>query len=202
MRIMKNLPNRITISRMVIIFIFIFFANVDANKINFIVPITPEMAHISHVIAYILAIIAGFSDLLDGYLARKYGCVSDFGKLMDPLADKIFMVATLITMTDYRLVPAWMVVVILSREFLVTGLRMLATSRGQVIAADKGGKIKTLLQMIALLIGGAGWIGIFDIHNEVTWILWYGLLLAVTGITLYSGIVYFVRHSYLYTEST
>jgi CDP-diacylglycerol--glycerol-3-phosphate 3-phosphatidyltransferase len=150
MRIMKNLPNRITISRMVIIFIFIFFANVDANKINFIIPITQEMAHVSHVIAYILAIIAGFSDLLDGYLARKYGCVSDFGKLMDPLADKIFMVATLITMTTTGLsgVDGRRDIV---AKFLVTGLRMLATSRGQVIAADKGGKIKTFLQMIALL---------------------------------------------------
>ncbi len=198
---MKNLPNRITISRIVLIFIFVMLANVDSDgdKINFVY-ISPALAYGCHIAACLIAFLAGLTDLLDGYLARKYGWESDFGRLMDPLADKIFMVAMFVMLCEYRLMPGWMVIVILSREFLVTGLRLLATNKGQVISADSWGKFKTFIQMMVILIGGAGWIHLFDIR--AVWPFWYGLLLFMTILTIASGAGYFFRHRSLYLEST
>ena len=139
--IIKNLPNQLTVSRILLIFIFVALANIDANKINF-VEIPKHVSDTCHLIAYLVAILAGITDFLDGKIARKYKCESDFGRLMDPLADKIFIVATYVMMADYRIIPAWIVVVVLSREFLVTGLRLLAASDGVVLSADKSGKFK------------------------------------------------------------
>ena len=185
MNLMKNLPNQLTVSRIVLISIFVLLANIDASKINFI-EISPEVSHVCHWIAYIIAILAGLTDWFDGYLARKYKCESDFGRLMDPLADKIFIVATFVMFTDYRIIPAWIVVIVIGREFLVTGLRLLAISEGIVISADKSGKIKTALQMFALLIGGAGWVrlGGFDLFSPKVWPAWYCLMLLVMFVTL------------------
>ncbi len=198
---MKNLPNRITVSRVLLVFLFVLFANVDdQNKIN-LFPVSEQMTQICHVIAYLVAILAGFTDLLDGYLARRFHLESDFGRLMDPLADKIFILATFVMMADYRLMPAWIVIVILAREFMVTGLRMLATSKGVVIPADKWGKLKTFLQMFALLIGGAAWIGLFDLKIPVIWWMWYALLLIVTAVTILSGAGYFCKHKHLYADA-
>ena len=162
------------------------------NLINF----TAETAHICHVVAYILAIVAGITDLFDGYLARKYHCESDFGRLADPLADKIFILATYMMMADYQIIPSWMVVVMISREFLVTGLRMIALKEGKVISADMTGKLKTCLQMGALLVGGAGWIKLFgfDIFYKPIWIVWYSIMLVTTLFTIYSGINYFAKN--------
>jgi len=204
----KKLPNRITVSRIVMIFIFVILANIDSSKINF-VTISANLSWSCHVTAYIIAILAGFTDILDGWLARRYNLVSDFGALMDPLADKIFVVATFIMLVDYGFMPAWMVVVVLSREFLVTGLRLLAVKKGQVISADKWGKLKTGLQMLMLLIAGASWINLFgfDIkHGHIgsvpLWNLWYAFLLLIVMMTVFSGVGYFVKHSHLYEEST
>lgn len=199
----KNLPNRITISRIFLILVFVLLANVDSDKMNFL-SITPLLAYSCHVAAVIVAILAGLTDLLDGYLARKYKLESDFGRLVDPLADKIFMVAMFVTFCEYRIMPGWMVIVILSREFLVTGLRLLATNKGEVISADSWGKFKTLFQMLVIFIGGMGWINLFgfDLFNKTVWIFWYGLLLLMTFITIASGVGYFVRHRSLYVEST
>ena len=200
---MKNLPNRITISRVFLIFIFVLLANVDSEKINFL-SISPQFSYACHVIAYAVAIIAGLTDLLDGYLARKFGWESDFGRLMDPLADKVFMTAMFVMLCDYRIMPGWMVIVTLSREFLVTGLRLLATNKGQVIAADSWGKFKTFFQMVVMLIGGAGWIHLFGLNlfNRYLWSAWYILLLLMTVVTIASGVGYFVRHRNLYIENT
>jgi CDP-diacylglycerol--glycerol-3-phosphate 3-phosphatidyltransferase len=107
---MEKLPNRLTISRIILIFIFVGLANFDVGKENYI-EFSVQFSQTCHVIAYIIAIIAGFTDFLDGWLARKYNWVSDFGALMDPLADKIFMVATIIVMVDYRMFPAWAAIV-------------------------------------------------------------------------------------------
>lgn len=200
---MKNLPNRITISRILLIFVFVLLANVDSEKMNFLA-ITPALAYSCHVLAVLVAILAGLTDLLDGYLARKYGWESDFGRLIDPLADKVFMVAMFVMLCEYRIIPGWMVIVILTREFLVTGLRLLATNKGQVISADSWGKFKTFFQMMVILIGGMGWINFlgFDLFNKTVWVFWYVLLLLMTLITIASGVGYFVRHRSLYLEST
>ena len=195
MKYIKSLPNLLTVSRIVMIFFFVLLANIDAEKINF-VEIPKTVSETCHLIAYIIASLAGLTDFFDGRIARKYKCESDFGRLMDPLADKIFIAATYIMMVDYRIVPAWIVVVVLAREFLVTGLRLLAIGDGVVIAADKSGKFKTAFQMFALLIGGAGWVSLwgFDIYEPTVWKVWYAVLLLVAVSTVYSGVSYFVKN--------
>ena len=196
---MKNLPNQLTVSRIILIAVFVLLANIDTSKINFVY-ISPEASHICHLTAYVIAVVAGITDWFDGYLARKYKCESDFGRLMDPLADKIFIVATFVMFSDYRIIPAWIVVIVIAREFLVTGLRLLAISDGIVISADKSGKLKTALQMFSLLIAGAGWVNLFgfDIFEPTVWIAWYCLMLLVMFVTLYSGVSYFVKNFKLF----
>lgn len=195
MSMVRNLPNLLTVSRIVLIFFFVLLANIDAAKINFI-PVPESVSETCHLIAYLIAVLAGVTDFFDGKIARRYKCESDFGRLMDPLADKIFIAATYVMMVDYRIVPAWIVVVVLAREFLVTGLRLLAIGDGVVIAADKSGKFKTAFQMFALLIGGAGWVKLwgFNIYEPTVWKLWYAVLLLVAFSTVYSGVSYFVRN--------
>ena len=193
--VIKNLPNQLTVSRIILIFFFVALANIDADKINFI-EIPKRVSETCHLIAYIIAILAGITDFLDGQIARRFKCESDFGRLMDPLADKIFIVATFVMMADYGIIPAWIVVGVLSREFMVTGLRLLAVSEGVVIAADKSGKFKTVFQMCSLIIAGAGWVKLFgfNIFEPTIWRIWYGIMLLVVFFTLYSGISYFVRN--------
>ena len=102
-------------------------------------------------ISLVLFSIASFTDFLDGHYARKYGLVTTFGKLMDPLADKILMCSAFVVLTAEHLIPAWIVVVILAREFLVTGIRLVATSQGAVLAADSLGKLKTVFQISTVI---------------------------------------------------
>ena len=194
-KLIKNLPNQLTVSRILLIFLFVALANIDANKINFI-EIPKHVSDTCHLIAYIIAIVAGITDFLDGQIARRWHCESDFGRLMDPLADKIFIVATFVMMADYGIIPAWIVVVVLSREFMVTGLRLLAVSEGVVISADRSGKFKTAFQMLSLIVAGAGWVRLFgfNIFEPTIWKIWYGIMLLVVFFTLYSGISYFVKN--------
>ena len=184
-----TLPNKITVARIVMIFIFLVICNVDDK-------LPEQMQYPWRVTGFIFVIIAGLTDVLDGFIARRYNLVSDFGKLMDPLADKIFIVTTFIMMVDKMILPGWVAVIILSREFMVTGLRLLAANKGEVIAADMTGKLKTLIQMIFLLVGGSIWVGWLKMENIK--ILWTVSIWAVVIITVYSGISYFVRHRYLY----
>ena len=159
----------------------------------------------------------GISDYLDGYLARKYDLKSDFGALLDPLADKILFISVLVSFVQLELVPAWMVVIIATREFLITGLRQVAQNRGVVIAASRGGKHKTVSQIIAISViliilcaqatvetyqgkwdiftarmGEAGeWL------NDLVWYGPYWLMFYATVMSLISGIDYFVRNGHL-----
>lgn len=98
-------------------------------------------------IGLVIFSIASFTDFLDGHIARKYGLITTFGKLMDPLADKILMCSAFVVLCAEGLIPAWVVVIILAREFLVTGIRLVATSQGAVLAADSLGKLKTVFQI-------------------------------------------------------
>ena len=102
-------------------------------------------------IGLVLFIIASITDFLDGHIARKYGLVTTFGKLMDPLADKILMCSAFVVLCAEGLIAAWIVVVILAREFLVTGIRLVATSQGAVLAADSLGKLKTIFQISTVI---------------------------------------------------
>lgn len=196
-----NFPNALTLARIVLIFVFIILAaNADGPIEAF------NSSHVLRIIAYAVAIIAAFTDLADGYLARKWNQVTDFGKLMDPMADKIFVSGIMLIMVEYQLLPAWVAVVIISREFLVTGLRMLAIQKNTVISADIWGKVKTVLQMLMMGIGGLAWVGLFDIHNAVingvsVWAIWTVFLYFIAAITIWSGLGYFVKYKKLYIDS-
>ncbi len=198
---MMNIPNQITIARIIMVFIFLALANVEPGKM-----FTDNTARISHIVAYGIAILAGFTDLVDGWIARRYNMITDFGKLMDPLADKIFIVATFLMCIEQQLMPAWIAVIVISREFLVTGLRTLAVQHNEVIAADRWGKIKTLSQMLMLLIAGAEWNGFIYLKTTTVcdfrlWTAWQGFLWAIVLVTLISGFGYFYRHRHLYLKS-
>jgi CDP-diacylglycerol--glycerol-3-phosphate 3-phosphatidyltransferase len=133
-----NLPNQLTVARLGLTGIFVVLLS------------APSIPY-GRILAFLTFGIAAFTDFLDGYLARKHSLVTNFGKLMDPLADKVLMASGFVMLVGLDLVPAWMVVAILGREFLVTGLRLLATAQGKVLAAERLGKHKTTWQIITLL---------------------------------------------------
>ncbi|UKI29969.1 MAG: CDP-diacylglycerol--glycerol-3-phosphate 3-phosphatidyltransferase [Lentisphaeria bacterium] len=129
----KNLPNILTVSRIIMVMIFVVLATL-ANHYY----LAESCVFPLRLGAYILAILAGTTDLLDGHLARRWNQITDFGALMDPLADKIFVTATMLIAVEYRLMPAWIAVAVLCREFMVTGLRTLAAKKA---GGDFGGPV-------------------------------------------------------------
>lgn len=167
-----NLPNKLTVGRMIAVPFFVVF-----YMMGYFLP------------AFVVFIAASLTDMLDGKIARKYNLVTNFGKIMDPLADKILVYSAFCLMVENGLVPAWMLIVILAREFAISGMRTVAASEGIVIAAGMSGKIKTVLQMIAvpllllLNVEGAGLIPGLEL-------LAYGFLWASLIMTVYSGIEY------------
>ena len=136
-----NLPNKLTTLRVIMIPFFVFFL-LWQNGENY----TFRM------IALALFIIASLTDLLDGKIARKHNLVTNFGKFMDPLADKLLVCSALICMIELRELPAWMVIVIISREFIISGFRLIASDNGVVIAASYWGKFKTTFQMVSVVL--------------------------------------------------
>lgn len=128
-----NLPNAITLSRLVLTGIFVAGASIGGAA--------------GHWVALVSFVIAAISDFLDGYLARRMGLVTPMGKLLDPLADKVLVCSAFVYLSARGLCPVWVTVLILAREFLVTGLRQIAVEAGQVMAADRLGKWKTGLQL-------------------------------------------------------
>lgn len=133
-----NLPNQLTVARLFLSFIFVALLSIEG-------------VDYTKTAALLVFAIAAITDFLDGHLARKHQLITNFGKLMDPLADKILMCAGFVLLTWLELIPAWMVVVILSREFLVTGLRLLASAEGVVLAAENLGKYKTIFQIVTII---------------------------------------------------
>ena len=129
-----NLPNKITIFRVIMIPFFVFFM---------LCPCIPY----SNWIAEAIFVIASLSDLVDGKIARKYNLITDFGKFMDPLADKLLTAAAMICLVEMKLLPSWVVIIIISREFIISGFRLIASDNGIVIAANMWGKVKTVFQM-------------------------------------------------------
>lgn len=166
-----NLPNKLTLLRVILVPVFV----VLYIKQMFIP-------------AFIVFIVASFTDMLDGKIARKYNLITNFGKIMDPLADKILVYSAFCLFIEDGTMPAWILIVILLREFTVAGMRTVAASEGIVIAAGITGKIKTVLQMIAvpLLI-------ISSMHN-VLYILSQVFLWASLVMTIVSGVEYVVKN--------
>ena len=195
---MKNVPNILTVSRIVMVIVFVIMATL-AEPAYF--NNSPDRMYQIRWIAYILVILAGLTDLLDGYLARKFDIVSDFGALMDPLADKIFVTGTMLIAIEYKLMPAFIAVLVLCREFMVTGLRTLAAKKQIVISADRWGKLKTALQMVMLAIAGFAWVmdgGVAYLHDAKwfgvrIWYIWLAYLWSIVLVTVLSGAGYFFR---------
>ena len=163
--------------------------NTTANKITIfriiLIPVFMVLAY-QNLFGWALAvyIIACLSDVADGYIARHYNQVSNFGKFMDPLADKLLVVAAMLLFVEQHRMPAWALLLVVAREFAVTGLRLIAVDNGRVIAAAWSGKIKTASTMVAIclmLLWNIPWL------NTVCWVV-----IVVT--TVYSGVEYFVKN--------
>jgi CDP-diacylglycerol--glycerol-3-phosphate 3-phosphatidyltransferase len=158
-------------------------------------------------IALLVFLVASLTDYLDGVIARKWNLITDFGKLMDPLADKILTASAFICLIPYEALPAWTVIIIISREFLITGLRLLASSKGIILPAEKLGKHKTAWQMITIVFFLA-LLALRDLGLEnlpVVDLLWsYGGVLLVTitvALTLFSGFAYLWKNRALLSAS-
>ena len=132
-------------------------------------------------------VIASLTDMLDGYLARKRNEITNFGKFADPIADKILVVSALLCLMETAVIPAWAVIIVIAREFIVSGLRMSAASQNVVIAADGFGKIKTITQMVSITMLLLGFGGIFGI---VALVLFY----VSVALTFLSGVSYIVKY--------
>ena len=137
--------------------------------------------------ATIVFVVASLTDMLDGYLARKRNEITNFGKFADPIADKILVVSALVCLTEIAVVPAWTVIIVISREFIVSGLRMAAAAQNVVIAADGFGKIKTITQMISITMLLLGFGGVFGI---VALVLYYVSVV----LTFLSGASYIIKY--------
>ncbi|CAN5538494.1 CDP-diacylglycerol--glycerol-3-phosphate 3-phosphatidyltransferase [soil metagenome] len=176
-----NIPNLLTMARIVMIPLCLWFLDRDTPRDNFW--------------AAIVFTLAALTDLLDGYLARKLNVVSVLGKLLDPLADKLIVMASLVWMIPMGRVPAWVVIVLLGRDISITGLRSVAASEGVVIAAGEEGKTKTALQMIgiiALLLGypyplryGFIDLGVIDMKRVGCTFIYLSLFFSITSAAQY-----------------
>jgi CDP-diacylglycerol--glycerol-3-phosphate 3-phosphatidyltransferase len=156
-----------------------------------------ESISVSHFIGALIFILASSTDWIDGHLARKHNLVTNLGKFLDPLADKLLVSAALIVLVELQLAPSWMVIVIISREFAVTGLRLVAAGEGVVMAAGQMGKLKTVFQIIAisaLLLHNVPFKGFGIPLGDIT--LWIAVIL-----TIISGLDYFAKNTHVFKNS-
>ncbi|HEY8900546.1 MAG TPA: CDP-diacylglycerol--glycerol-3-phosphate 3-phosphatidyltransferase [Chthoniobacterales bacterium] len=181
-----NLPNQLTVGRLVL---SVFFVACLSVKFPF-----------SHTAALVLFLIATITDYLDGVIARRHGLITDFGKLMDPLADKILTAAAFICLLPFGAMPGWVVIIIIAREFLITGLRLLAGAKGVVLPAEKLGKHKTAWQMATiifflLLLALSDWSSSRLAWVPVAWSSVGPVMVTITTVlTVYSGMGYFWKN--------
>ncbi len=171
-----NTPNKLTILRMILVPFFL---------VSFYIEI--KNSDSSLIISTIIFAVASITDFFDGYLARKYNLVTDFGKFMDPLADKILVAAAMICLVGASRMPAWMAVLIISREYAISILRAIAAASGKVIAASSGGKIKTVTQIVAIIM----------LLLNIPFAM-YVMIIAVVA-TFYSGVEYIYINRHLLT---
>ncbi len=174
-----NIPNKLTVLRMILVPFFMVIFMVDAIPYN-------------TAIAAIIFIIASATDWLDGYLARKNNIVTNFGKFMDPLADKLLVTGALLCLMERDAVAFWIVMIIIAREFIVSGLRLVAVTKGIVIAAGKLGKLKTVVQLIAI---SAAIILPVQLNLVVDLLIYLSALL-----TIISGADYLIRNKKVFLD--
>lgn len=174
-----NLPNKLTILRVIMIPFFVFFMLVD---------LTDYIGGAGKYIAVGIFIVASFTDFLDGYLARRDNLVTNFGKFMDPLADKLLVCSALICLINTRGLYEWVVIIIISREFIISGFRLIASDNGVVIAASYWGKFKTVSQMIMIILM------IVDIHVKALEYITTAFVYIAVALTVISLIDYLVKN--------
>lgn len=166
-----NLPNKLTVLRIIMVPFFVFFmltdAGGDANKW----------------IALVIFCVASLTDMLDGKIARARNLVTNFGKFMDPLADKLLVCSAMICMIPSGKLAAWFVIVVIAREFIISGFRLVASDNGIVIAASYWGKFKTVSQMAMIIILIADFGGVFDIVGTI--LIWVSLVLTIVSLIDY-----------------
>lgn len=178
-----NLPNRLTIARIVLVPFFVFF---------YLSKLVPAPYHAW--IALVIFVAASLTDTFDGHIARRDNLITDFGKFMDPLADKLLVCSAMICFVETGKMPAWTVIILIGREFVISGFRLVAASKGNVIAANVYGKIKTIVQMImiiALLI---------PIEHTILQVLQQILIYASVILTLLSVIIYIKDNLWVLNE--
>ncbi|MCR4903134.1 MAG: CDP-diacylglycerol--glycerol-3-phosphate 3-phosphatidyltransferase [Butyrivibrio sp.] len=168
-----NLPNKLTMFRVILIPFFVIFLLCN---------ITP----VDKWIALGIFIVASLTDMADGKIARKYNLITDFGKFMDPLADKLLVCSAMICLIELGAIPSWIVVIIIAREFTISGFRLVAADNGRVIAASYWGKFKTTFQMIMVILM------IIDLSVDAAWItvlsqiiMWIALALTIISLIDY-----------------
>lgn len=167
-----NLPNKLTVLRVILIPFFVVSLMIE-NGAN----------QTFRYVAAAIFIIASLTDMLDGKIARKYNLVTNFGKFMDPLADKLLVCSAMICMIQLERLPAWIVIVIIAREFIISGFRLIAAENGIVIAANYWGKFKTVSQMIMIILLILHFGGVFAVLEQI--FIWLSLALTVISLITY-----------------
>lgn len=191
-----NLANKLTLLRIILVPVFLVFIEIKGIPYG-------------KTIATIVFIVASITDKLDGYIARSRNQITRFGKLMDPLADKLLVSAALICLVEARILPSWVAVIIIAREFAVTGLRSIAAAEGIVLAAGWWGKLKTFIQIVAILCALVNFNmrSIRFLHNfhSVNFVLIFRYLTNITMglaviITIFSGVDYFIKNREVFSS--
>lgn len=170
-----NLANRLTVLRVILIPFFLLSLYL----------LSEEYANI---VAVSIFIVASLTDFLDGYIARSRNLVSNFGKFMDPLADKLLVTSALIYFVEVSIIPAWVVIIIISREFAISGIRVLAAKENIVIAASWWGKIKTAVTMVMIIVI------LFELNIMYIDYIEMTLIVLATGLTVVSGLDYIFKN--------
>ena len=191
-----NIANRLTIARIVMIPLFLLMMCFPKDTLG-MVNVFHSNLSISWVLAMIIFTIASITDFLDGYLARKYHLITNFGTFADPLADKLLVMTAFITLVGAGVIPMWIVAVIVCRELAVTGLRLLLVNDGEVLAAAWPGKVKTATQMLAIIFLLIDDFPVKGLPFSIGTILLYVCLVA----TVYSGVDYFIKNKHVFADS-
>ncbi len=186
-----NLPNKLTIFRIILVPIMVIIPFLGITG-------TVSGIPISWIIIDLIFILASITDKLDGYLARKNNQITTFGKFLDPLADKILVLAAMTMLVEMTKLPAWIPIIVLTREFMVSGYRLVAVEKGgKVIAASKWGKLKTVTQMIAIILAfvdlnpfGECFLGTLQGGDLILNIIVTGMMIIQTIATIFSGLDY------------
>lgn len=166
-----NTPNKLTVARMILVpFLVVFLLTGWGGEAN-------------RWICLAIFVAASVTDWFDGHLARKYNLITNFGKFMDPLADKLLVCSALIALVDLNKIAAWIVIIIIAREFIISGFRLIAAENGVVIAANYWGKFKTVSQMIMIILLLIDLGGVFDILEQI--FIWLSLALTVISLITY-----------------